>query len=329
VRRYVLRHHLRIVSGISPWFRPLQLSWFESLPSRAATCLWAVLLAFSLPGANATETQSVRADEIDLPLLARSLPARVSSQTDLGTRMEDVLRTFEARRQASTPVAFDDRDEAIFRKRFDLLWVINRAVEEKQPVDPTQIGFEKMGEGRYALKKDHAARFQPLYSTLVIWEDRRNFEAHVPQLRKRGFTDEDLTSLRSYLTTTPEANSALPSNRQLMDQMAQTIRERQRRGAGISAEEFEAFHYQLRWNSENAQRQWAAGMFDVLDRRGQRLLASLVDELRAGGDYTLYITAPKESEKIAQEEIDYLASGAYVESMDQLQKSRSDKGVSR
>lgn len=274
-----------------------------------------LLLSCLMANANAADPQSARADyEFDLPVLVRSTP-RPGGQADYGAKMSEFRSAFEVNRKRSTTAA-GYCNESTFHKRFDLMWTLDRATEEKQTIDMTEFGFHQIGPNAYSIKSPEWIDY-----SLVLgrWKALPVFESDAVALRARGFRNEDVTLLRNYLSTVSEESVMLHKNRQLMDQMSQTIRERRRHGTDATSDEVAAFEYHRQWDNANAQRAWVCGMFDLLDKQRQRILSSMVDEM-AVGDFTFQITTPEDPKERDQKIKDHLASGAYAEDLDRREQ---------
>jgi hypothetical protein len=94
------------------------------------------------------------------------------------------------------------RDATLTRKRFDLTWQIQRAIDEHQPLDElASIGIVARGDGSYSVDMGEHPEWYDLHETMAGMLVRADLDAIGPALIARGFRPEDLAILKDYVAT--------------------------------------------------------------------------------------------------------------------------------
>lgn len=273
--------------------------------------LWSALLLCILRSAAAAETHAGLGEPPILP--------QVSGQESLRARVADYRAAFEQKSPETLPEAMPGafiRDPATYHKRHDILWSIEQALDEKRAIDLTEFGFNRTASGSYSIKTREAPQWNPFDSFLEVLSTPESYEGHARALRQRGFRDQDLESMRSYLgANRPERVWFFP-NKLLTQKFASTVVERRKRGSPIGREEVQAYRYHANWNINEARRRWAVGLLDTLDKQRQRILISYFQEL--GIVYSIAVSNAGKSDLDVetQQTLDYLASGRYIQDLE-------------
>jgi hypothetical protein len=230
------------------------------------TLLLALLLAGPAPAA-----------QFDEKLRA---PRAATSQA-LRTKLEAHFATFQRKQQDPDPAAFI-RDRVAYRQWSDLYFAVKLAMDENMPLkDLEAFGLLAREDGTYRVDLHAFPQWEPLDSRLYLLTNPQTLESSVPALKARGFTDKDVSALRTYLATHDPRLALHTQGRQLVDTFAKRLQAQRKVGQPINLQEVLAYRYQKSRLRAEAERRWAVGLMDSLDLQRQRILVSFLDEFQA------------------------------------------------
>jgi hypothetical protein len=258
----------------------------------------AALLALVLAG----PTQAAPFDE------KLKVPRAATSQA-LRSKLEAHFATFERKQQEADPAAFI-RDKVAHQQWSDLYFSVQLAIEERTPLkDLGAFGLVARPDGRYTVDLHEYPQWEPLDSRLHRLRDEDVVADYVPALKARGFRDEDIDALRTYLASNDPGVTLQAEGRQLVDTFAQRLQTQRKAGQGLNLQEVLAYRHQKSRLAAEAERRWAVGLMDVLDKQRQRVLASFLDEFQS--DMTFGV--PNEPlNATLEQEVQPIVSGEYV-----------------
>lgn len=233
---------------------------------------------------------------------------RAATSQALRTQLKAHFAAFERKRQED-PAAFI-RDRAAHRQWSDFYFSVKLAMDEGTPLtDLATYGLVARPDGSYAIDLQEFPQWEPLDSRLHLLTNPAVVESWVPALQARGFREVDLAALRTYLATHDPSLATQSEGRQLIETFAKRLRAQRQAGRPLNLEEVLAYRYQKASIKAEAERQWAVGLLDSLDRQRQRILVSYLDEFRS----ELTFGAPTDSfAATLQGEAQPILSGDYV-----------------
>ena len=234
---------------------------------RASVTLW---LALFLAG----QTQAAPFDE------KLKAPRAATSQA-LRTKLEAHFATFQRKQQDPDPAAFI-RDRLAHKQWSDLYFSVQLAIDEKTPLkDLGAFGLVARPDGRFTVDLHEYPQWEPLDSRLHRLTNEEVVESYVPALKARGFREEDLDALRTYLANNDPRTTIQVEGRQLVETFAKRLQAQRKAGQGLNLQEVLAYRYQKSSMRAEAERRWAVGLMDALDQQRQRILVSFLDEFQS------------------------------------------------
>lgn len=237
-------------------------------------------------------------------------PPRAATSQALRTKLEAHFATFERKQQDPDPAAFI-RDGQAYRQWSDLYFSVQLALDERTPLkDLATFGLVAKPDGSYAVDLRAFPQWDPLDSRLHRLTNPEILESYVPALQARGFRDEDLNALRSYVATHDPQLALHTEGRQLVDTFAKRLQTQRKSGQRPNLQEVLAYRYQKSSLRAEAERRWAVGLMDVLDRQRQRILVSFLDEFQSD----LSFGVPRDAlDKTLEQEVQPIVSGEYLQ----------------
>ena len=138
----------------------------------------------------------------------RKRRAQRSSQA-LRTKLEAHFATFERKQQDPDPAAFI-RDRVAHKQWSDLYFAVQLAMDEKTPLKGLDaFGLVAKPDGKYVVDLRAFPQWEPLDSRLHKLRNEEVVESYVPALKARGFRDEDVGALRTYLANNDPRHGGL------------------------------------------------------------------------------------------------------------------------
>jgi hypothetical protein len=153
-------------------------------------------------------------------------------------------------------------------------------------------------------------QWEPLDSRLHRLTNQEILESYLPALKARGFRDEDLTALQTYVATHDPKVDLHTQGRQLVDTFAKRLQAQRKVGQRLNLQEVLAYRYQKTSLRTEAERRWAVGLMDALDRQRQRILVSFLDEFQAE---MVFGASQDDLAATLEQEAQPILSGEYVQ----------------
>jgi hypothetical protein len=245
------------------------------------------------------------------PFDEKAKAPRVASPQALRTKLEAHFATFERKRQDADPAAFI-RDRAAHQQWSDLFFAVEVAMAEKTPLKGLDaFGLRARPAGKYVVDLRAFPQWEPLDSRLRKLSNEEVFESYVPALIARGFRDQDIGALRTYLANNDPRVTMYAEGRQLVETFAKRLQAQRKTEPKLNLQEVLAYRYQKSMVAAQAQRSWAVGLMDSLDRQRQRALASFLEE--GFQSEMMFGEADESFEETLQQEAQPILSGEYAQ----------------
>jgi hypothetical protein len=243
------------------------------------------------------------------PFDEKSKAPRAATSQALRTKFEAHFQTFQRKQQDADPAAFV-RDRHAHEQWSDLYFAVKLALDERVPLeDLAAFGLVAQADGSYVIDLRKFPQWEPLDARLYLLTNAEVFASYEPALKARGFRDEDLRKLRTYLATHDPRLRMHAEGRQLVETFAQRLQGRRQAGEPLNLEEVLAYRYQKARLKAEIERQWAVDLLDALDPQRQRILASFFDEFES----SLTLGGPTEPlGQALEQEAQPIVSGDYV-----------------
>lgn len=258
-----------------------------------------VLLALFLAG----PTQAAPFDEkLKVP--------RVATAPALRAKLEAHFATYERKQQEADPAAFI-RDGKAYRQWSDLYFAVQLAMDERTPLKGLDaFGLLASPDGKYVVDLHAFPQWEPLDARLYRLTNPEILESYLPSLKARGFRDEDLSALQTYVATHDPRLTLHTEGRQLVDTFAQRLQAQRKSGQRLNLQEVLAYRHQKTSLRADIERRWAVGLMDTLDRQRQRVLVSFLHELQGQMAFGL----PTEAlDQTLEQEAQPIVSGEYAQ----------------
>lgn len=244
------------------------------------------------------------------PFDEKSKAPRAATSQALRTKFESHFQTFQRKQQDADPAAFI-RDRQAYKQWSDLYFAVKLALDERVPLqDLSAFGLAAQADGAYVVDLRKFPQWEPLDTRLYLLTNPEVFESYEPALKARGFRDEDIRALRTYLATHDPRLRIHSEGRQLVDTFAKRLQGRRQAGQPLNLEEVLAYRYQKASLKAEIERQWAVELLDALDPQRQRILASFFDEF----DSSLTLGTPTAPlNQTLEQEAQPIVSGEYMQ----------------
>jgi hypothetical protein len=247
------------------------------------------------------------------PFDEKAKAPRVASSQALRTKLEAHFATFERKRQDADPAAFI-RDRGAHKQWSDLYFAAQLAMDEKTPLKGLDdFGLVAKPGGKYVIDLQAFPQWEPLDSRLRKLTNEEVVESYVPALKARGFRDGDIDALRTYLANNDPRVTVYAEGRQLVETFARRLQGQRKAGQRLNLQEVLAYRYQKSMIMAEAQRSWAVGLMDALDRQRQRTLVSFLDE--GFKSEMIFGAATEPLDRTLEQEAQPVVSGEFAEIM--------------
>jgi hypothetical protein len=235
---------------------------------------------------------------------------RVATSQALRTKLEAHFATFQRKQQDPDPAAFI-RDRVAYRQWSDLEFAVQLAMDERTPLKGLDaFGIVARADGTYRVDLREFPQWEPLDSKLHRLSNPEILESYLPALEARGFRDEDLAALRSYVATHDPRVDLHTQGRELVDTFAKRLQAQRQNGQPLNLQEVLAYRYQKSSLRTEVERRWAVGLMDALDAQRQRILLSFLDEFQS--EIVFGVSNDDLADTLAQE-AQPIVSGEYVQ----------------
>jgi hypothetical protein len=202
---------------------------------------------------------------------------QVKGAPELKTRADSLSATFA--RLAASPGEMVT-NKGLFLERFELKWLVTRAVDDRLPLDDlSAVGFVKREDGSIEIDLNAFPQWASFTDTLVAMMPTMNFDIAGPLLINRGFRESDITAIKNYLAT-HDLQVAIASKRlPVAIGFSRLVKKYDRLKLAVSRDLVYSFIYQSEKTDALTQREWAEGLLQVLDAQRTRVLHSFFDEM--------------------------------------------------
>jgi hypothetical protein len=255
------------------------------------------------------------------PFDERVKAPRVTTDQALHSQLKAFFSTYQKKQLDADPAAFI-RDRAAYKQWADAHFSFTQALDEGRRLDDlSAFGLIAQPDGSYTVDLKKFPQWDPLDGRLTVFLNLDVLESYVPVLKARGFRDEDVEALRTYVSTHDPRQLTYAEGKPLVDSFAKRVQKRAASRQQPDPEEVMAYRYQKDRIKREARRQWAVGLMDGLDKQRQRILVSFFDEQES--ERTFGVPTEPFSATL-QEEVQPLITGEYAQkiSEDELKLTR-------
>jgi hypothetical protein len=176
--------------------------------------------------------------------------------------------------------------------------------------DLAEFGLVAQAGGKYSVDLHAFPQWEPLDSRLHRLKNPEILESYVPALKARGFRDEDVSALQTYVATHDPELTLNTEGRELVDTFAKRLQTQRKSGQRLNLQEVLAYRYQKSSLRADVERRWAVGLMDVLDKHRQRILVSFLDEFQSEMAFGL---SSDDFAATLEQEAQPIISGEYVQ----------------
>ena len=235
---------------------------------------------------------------------------RIATSQALRAKLAAHFATFQRKQQDADPAAFI-RDGQAYRQWSDLFFSVQLTMDERTPLKGLEsFGLVAKPDGTYHVDLQAFPQWEPLDQRLHRLTNPEILESYVPALRARGFRDEDVSALRTYVATHDPRLDLQREGRPLVETFAKRLQVQRKGGERLNLQEVLAYRYQKTILRAEAERRWAVGLMDTLDRQRQRILVSYLDEFQSAMSFG----GPSEAlNETLEQEAQPIVSGEYVQ----------------
>jgi len=239
------------------------------VPSYPRIVAWLLMLA-SFAGL----AQAVEFDEKIKAPMARG-------GAELKTQAESYSASF-ARLRTGSPAEMV-ANKALSQERFDVEWQLTRALEDKRPLeDLSALGLEKYENG-FRIDYNAFPQWQPFPEKLASLMPTMSMDIAGPQLLARGFRENDLAALRSYLETHDLKAETSARTLPMAISFSKAVKKYDKVKRPVGKDIAFSFLYQRSKAETEVRRAWAEGLIRVLDDQRVRALHSYFSEIQSTG----------------------------------------------
>ena len=241
-----------------------------SPPQRGRVAAVLLLWLASIAGA----AQAVEFDE-------KLKAPRAMGAPELKSTAQSYSASFARMREASPAELVTNK--ALFLEHFDLEWQINRALEDKRPLeDLSALGLVKHEGG---LRVDYGAfpQWQPFAELLASLVPTWSMDSVGPLLVNRGFRASDVAALKNYVDTHDLKAATSARTLPIAISFSKVVKKYDKLKQPVGKNLVFAFLYQRGKVEAEARRAWAEGLIRTLDDQRVRVLHSYFEEMQGIG----------------------------------------------
>ncbi len=188
-----------------------------------------------------------------------------------------------ARQRETSPRAMVT-NKALFLEHFDLEWQINRALEDKRPMeDLSSIGLVKDGNGGIRIDYNAFPQWQPFSETLASMMPALSMDTLGPLLVNRGFRESDVAAVRNYIATHDLRAATSASTLPVAISFSKVVKKYDKVKLPVGKDLVFSYLYQREKADAEARRAWSEGLLKQLDDQRVRILHSYFAELGGTG----------------------------------------------
>lgn len=218
-----------------------------------------------------------------------------------------------ARATAESPAGMV-RDKAAHAKWFDTQWTLHRAIDTKRDLgDLSQFGITPRGDGSYSVDLANFPQWTPLQESLMRLIVPDFMATYAPDLRQKGFRDQDIDIVTAYMKAHRPRRAALAENASLGESFVAKVELQLAKRQKIELPQMMSYLYQSSRNNAEATRAWGAALLESLDSQRQRILESYFDELDRSSSRLI---TPDDANAQSMWLLGVIASGQYRQVME-------------
>lgn len=222
--------------------------------------------------------QAVEFDEKLRAPLARSAP-------ELKSMAESYSASFARLREIS-PVEMVTNN-ALFLQHFDLEWQINRALEDKRPLeDMSAVGLVKDGGDSLRIDYNAFPQWHPFPEFLASMMPDLSLDAAGPLLINRGFRESDVAAIRNYIETHDVKAATSARALPIAISFSKVVKKYDKIKRPVGKDLVFSYIYQRNKAYAQARREWSEGLIHLLDDQRVRVLHSYFAEMKGTGHWS-------------------------------------------
>ena len=177
-------------------------------------------------------------------------------------------------------------NKVLAAERFDLAWQIDRALEDKRPLeDLSALGLVKHENG-FRIDYNAFPQWQPFPEMLASLMPTLNLDTVGPLLVNRGFRESDVVALRNYVETHDLQAATNARTLPIAISFSKVVRKYDKIKRPVGKDVVFSYLYQREKAGAEARRAWSEGLIQLLDDQRVRVLHSYFAELQGTGYWT-------------------------------------------
>jgi hypothetical protein len=178
------------------------------------------------------------------------------------------------------------RNKALTFEHFNLEWQIERAMEDKRPLDDlSALGLVKH-EGGFRIDYNAFPQWQPFPEVLASLVPTLSLDTVGPLLINRGFRESDVAALKNYVETHSLKAATSARTLPIAISFSKVVKKYDKIKRPVGKDVVFSYLYQRDKVGAEARRAWAEGLIQVLDDQRVRVLHSYFAEMQ-GSRYWL------------------------------------------
>jgi hypothetical protein len=172
-------------------------------------------------------------------------------------------------------------NQSLYMAYFDLKWQLERAIDEKRPLDDlSAVGIVRQEDGTFRVDLNANPQWDPFVAKLTSFLPNMNIDSAAPLLINRGFRESDVFALKKYVADhnlkTVVAEKTLP----IAVGFSKVVKKLDKLKQPVSNVLVFSFLYQREKAAAAARQSWAEGLLGVLDAQRVRVLHSYFSEMK-------------------------------------------------
>jgi hypothetical protein len=218
-------------------------------------------------------TGTSQAAEFDEKLKAPMM----KGQAELQTQARAYATKFIAIREAAPEQLI--RNSALAREKFDLVWQIQRSIDEGKPLgDLAEVGITLQPNGSYVIDTTGRPEWNDLHKIIAGLLSPVNLERWLPLLVARGFRPEDVEIVREYVKARDPTRLSAEATLPVALSFGRSVRKWDQLKRTVPDTLVLSFLYQRARAASESNRLWVDGLMQKLDaQRGRILLSSFLE----------------------------------------------------
>lgn len=210
---------------------------------------------------------------------------RAIGGAELKSKAESYSATFARLRDVSPSEMV--RNKALTLEHFDLEWQIERALEDKRPLeDLSAVGLVKQDGGGFRVDYNAFPQWNPFPEVLASMMSIQSLDTLAPQLIARGFRESDVEAIRKYIETHDVKAAASARTLPIAISFSKVVKKYDRIKRPVGKDLVFSFIYQRDKTGSEARREWSEGLIRLLDEQRVRVLHSYFAEMRSTGSWS-------------------------------------------